>query len=182
MCSDGSSRYYTNEQFKDPNTGFTSKSEDYCEKNKQGKMIGLSDTGPDNGSTTLTSGKSPTVTTRGGCTYTSIPYKTVYQDVSWLDKGETRVSKGSDGTKSSCGWSTDPIDEVVSRGTSESNASSSSGSSSNQDSAAYTRCQSAYSSAMSQIQASISQGMSGQDALKRQVESEFARCKRAAGY
>ena len=182
LCSDGGSRYYTDEQFKDPNVGFTSKSEDGCKKNGQGEMIRLSDTAPGPQSATSTSGRSPTVTVRDGCTYTSIPYKTVYQDVPWLDKGETRVSSGSDGTKSSCGWSTNPIDEVILRGTSESGGSSSSGNSNNQDSAAYVRCQSAYNSAMSQIQASVSLGMSGQDDLKRQVESGFSRCKRAAGF
>lgn len=43
LCSDGSYRYYTDEQFKDPQTGFTSKSEDYCKENNQGHKVGLSD-------------------------------------------------------------------------------------------------------------------------------------------
>lgn len=183
LCSDGSYRYYTDERFKDPQTGFTSKSEDGCKKNAQGEMIRLSDTASGSESATSTSGKSPTVTVRDGCTYTSIPYKTVYRDVSWLNKGETRVSKGSDGTKSSCGWSTNPIDEEILSGTSEpSSGFSPPANTSNQDFAAYERCQSSYSSAMSQIQANESQGMGGTAELKRQVESEFSRCKRAAGF
>ena len=180
MCSDGSSRYYTDEQFKDPNTGFTSKSVDYCKENGQGKMVKLSDTST--GDVTTNPERLSTVTVRDGCTYTPIPYKTVYQDVAWLNKGETKVYEGRDGTKSSCGWSTEPSDKQILRGTSEPSPGFNPGSSNTTDSAAYARCQSAYNSAMSQIQASISQGMSGQDALKRQVESEFARCKRAAGY
>lgn len=35
LCSNGSYRYYNDEQFKDPNTGFTSKSEDNCKTNNQ---------------------------------------------------------------------------------------------------------------------------------------------------
>lgn len=35
-CSDGSYRYYTDEQFTNPSTGFTSKSEDACSKNGNG--------------------------------------------------------------------------------------------------------------------------------------------------
>lgn len=181
MCSDGSSRYYTDEQFKDPNTGFTSKSDDYCKKNGQGKMVQLADTST--GNVTTPSDRAPTVTVRNGCTYTSIPYKTVYRDVSWLNKGETRVSKGSDGTKSSCGWSTNPIDEEVLRGTSDPspgfNPPANTG---GQDYGAYERCLSSYNSAISQIQASESQGMGGTAELRRQVETEFSRCKRAAGY
>ena len=48
LCSDGSSRYYTDEQFKDPQTGFTSKSEDYCKENNQGHKVRLSDSNPSN--------------------------------------------------------------------------------------------------------------------------------------
>lgn len=181
MCSDGRYRYYTDEQFKDPNTGFTSKSIDYCKENGQGKMVKLSDTST--GDVTTNPDRPSTVTVRDGCTYTSIPYKTIHRDVSWLNKGETRVSKGSDGTKSSCGWSTNPIDEEILRGTSEpSSGFNPPANTSNQDFAAYERCQSSYRSAMSQIQASESQGVAGLTSLKRQVESEFARCKRAAGY
>lgn len=41
LCTDGSYRSYTDEQMKDPNTGLTSESEDYCKKNGQGKMLRL---------------------------------------------------------------------------------------------------------------------------------------------
>ena len=180
MCSDGGYRYYTDEQFKDPNTGFTSKSVDYCKENGQGKMVKLSDTST--GDVTTNPERLSTVTVRDGCTYTPIPYKTVYQDVAWLNKGETKVYEGRDGTKSSCGWSTEPSDKQILRGTSEpSPGFSPPANTSNQDYAAYLQCQSDYRSAMSQIQASESQGMS-LTALKRQVEAQFSICKRAAGY
>ena len=45
-CSDGGYRYYTDEQFSDPNTGFTHASEDFCAKNGQGAMTQLADTPP----------------------------------------------------------------------------------------------------------------------------------------
>lgn len=43
LCSDGSYRYYTDEQFKEPTTGFTSKSSDYCKENNQGYKLSLAD-------------------------------------------------------------------------------------------------------------------------------------------
>lgn len=55
LCSDGSSRYYTDEQFKDPNTGFTSKSEDYCKANNQGHKVSLSNSNPANNISSSTS-------------------------------------------------------------------------------------------------------------------------------
>lgn len=42
-CSDGSYRFYTDEQFMDANTGFTSKSEDNCAQNGNGTKVGLGD-------------------------------------------------------------------------------------------------------------------------------------------
>lgn len=44
MCSDGSYRYYTDEEFKNPYTGFTSSSPDDCKENGQGKKLSLADT------------------------------------------------------------------------------------------------------------------------------------------
>jgi hypothetical protein len=42
-CSDGSSRYYEADKFKDPNVGFTHQSPDYCAQNGQGTMTTLAD-------------------------------------------------------------------------------------------------------------------------------------------
>jgi hypothetical protein len=45
-CSDGSSRYYSAEQFKDPNVGFTHQSPDYCAKNGAGTQTTIADVPP----------------------------------------------------------------------------------------------------------------------------------------
>lgn len=45
-CSDGSYRYYTADQFKDPNVGFTHKSPDACAKNNAGTEMTIADTPP----------------------------------------------------------------------------------------------------------------------------------------
>lgn len=45
-CSNGTYRYYTNEQFQNPNTGFTHQSTDYCAQTGNGIMSGLADTPP----------------------------------------------------------------------------------------------------------------------------------------
>ncbi len=42
-CSDGSSRYYEADKFKDPSVGFTHQSPDYCAQNSQGTMTTLAD-------------------------------------------------------------------------------------------------------------------------------------------
>lgn len=44
ICSDGTHRYYTDDEFKDPYTGFTSKSPDYCKMNNHGTRVKLADT------------------------------------------------------------------------------------------------------------------------------------------
>ena len=58
VCSDGSYRYFTDEQFQDPKIGFTHSSEDYCAKNNQGTMIALVDTPPSANSYTSSGGLS----------------------------------------------------------------------------------------------------------------------------
>jgi len=45
-CSDGSYRYYTAEQFKDPSVGFTHQSEDNCAKNGNGTQTTIADVPP----------------------------------------------------------------------------------------------------------------------------------------
>src|SRR5690606_26075112 len=46
ICSDGTYRYFTDAEFKNENTGFTSKSEDHCSKNNNGFKLRLSETKP----------------------------------------------------------------------------------------------------------------------------------------
>jgi G5 domain len=55
LCSDGSYRYYTDEQFKQPKTGFTSKSEDACKNNNKGEKLSLTNNAPTNFSGSSTS-------------------------------------------------------------------------------------------------------------------------------
>ena len=43
LCSDGGHRYFTDTQFNEPQTGFTSKSNDFCKENNQGVKLGLAD-------------------------------------------------------------------------------------------------------------------------------------------
>lgn len=65
-CSNGTYRYFTNEQFRDSNTGFTHKSEDECNKSGNGHMSKLSDSAPPQQATTVyqaTPRYSPTYTT-----------------------------------------------------------------------------------------------------------------------
>ncbi len=60
-CSNGSYRYYTDEQFKNPQTGFTKNSKDYCASNGQGKMTKLADKPPQvSGNATSSTGSSYT--------------------------------------------------------------------------------------------------------------------------
>lgn len=51
-CSDGSYRYYSAKQFKDPEVGFTHQSPDYCAKNGQGTQTTIADTPPPKTQTT----------------------------------------------------------------------------------------------------------------------------------
>ncbi len=57
-CSNGTYRYYTNDEFKNPQTGFTHQSRDYCSQNGAGHMTGLADTAP----TPAPSTRAPTFT------------------------------------------------------------------------------------------------------------------------
>lgn len=45
-CSNGTYRYYENEQFKSPNVGFTHQSPDECSKSGNGHMTSLADAAP----------------------------------------------------------------------------------------------------------------------------------------
>jgi hypothetical protein len=45
-CSNGTYRYFNNEEFKNPRTGFTHKSPDSCAQNGQGHMTSIADSAP----------------------------------------------------------------------------------------------------------------------------------------
>lgn len=98
LCSNGSYRYYNDDQFKDPNVGFTSKSSDYCKENNQGVKHMLADSA--NGA--VNTPASPTVASNtpvpAGCRQTSVPFGTEYQNVSYLPRGTQQVaSQGLNG-------------------------------------------------------------------------------------
>jgi len=108
MCSDGRYRYYTDEQFKDPATGFTSKSNDVCKENNQGAKVNLADS-PDgainNQVEPSTVSKTPAP---AGCKNTPVPFKIEYQNASYLPRGTQQIaSQGMDGFILSCPGSAD---------------------------------------------------------------------------
>jgi hypothetical protein len=108
MCSDGRYRYFTDEQFKEPNTGFTSKSEDNCKANNQGTKVKLADS-PDG---TINNQAPPSTISRApvapGCKETSVPFGTEYQNASYLPRGTQQIaSQGMNGFILRCPGSAD---------------------------------------------------------------------------
>lgn len=108
LCSDGRYRYFTDEQFNDPNTGFTGKSEDYCKINNQGTKIKLADS-PDGAVNTQAP---PNTINRAqvvpGCKEIPVPFGTEYQNASYLPRGTQQVaSQGMNGYILSCPGSKD---------------------------------------------------------------------------
>lgn len=127
LCSDGSYRYFNDDQFKDPNTGFTSKSEDHCAKNGNGAKVSLVDNM--GGGVRQIASPSPNINhppLSSGCERTNIvKYKTEYRDDPYLAKGvqETAV-RGYDGYTHTCPSSgyrnvVAPMDAIVNVGTGE---------------------------------------------------------------
>lgn len=179
-CSDGSHRYYTDEQFKQPSVGFTSKSEDFCAKNNQGKKLRLADSAPGLQQQPQQPTPSP------GCTSAEIPYKTIYKDAPYLDKGETNEYQGFNGWIFDCHNGskpirTEPIDKIVYVGTREplqtdSPAPSSPSSGANAQAAA--KCRRDYNNAIAQLRMANAMAGSGMQT----VQSIYQRCMSSAGY
>jgi hypothetical protein len=97
QCSNGEYRYYPDDQFKNPNVGFTNKSEDYCAKNNQGIKKALADSVTGSKATANVKPYIPS-----NCTTVTIPYTTSYQNVSYLTIGQSQTSGGIDGYRVSC--------------------------------------------------------------------------------
>lgn len=53
LCSDGSYRYYSDEEFKEPQNGFTSKSADSCKESNHGNKVSLANTPPTSGTSSI---------------------------------------------------------------------------------------------------------------------------------
>ena len=109
MCSDGSYRYYTDEQFSNPQVGFTEASEDACAKSGHGIKTTLADKPPESTKTPTpalprqTGSFVPPPTPQAGCNYYGdIPYKTVKANDSNLKVGQTREIGGYNGWRKEC--------------------------------------------------------------------------------
>lgn len=179
MCSDGSYRYYTDEQFKERNTGFTSKSPDYCAQFKQGNKISLADTPKGTSNYTKPSYVPP------NCTMVEIPYKTIYKDASWLYVGETQDGYGYNGFKYICSdgstrTSYPATDKIVYRGTKVKPQPSSYKEPSipTSDYAAKGKCDSDYSYAKAKLSISGAADSSAMELVKQL----YAQCLARAGY
>jgi hypothetical protein len=127
MCSDGRYQYYPDEQFKDPNTGFTSKSKDYCKENNQGEKVKLADSPNGTVSNQVTPSPINKALTPAGCKNTPVPFKVEYQNVSYLPRGTQQIaSQGVNGFILSCPGSADikssGVNQVVLVGTGKTDA------------------------------------------------------------
>lgn len=179
MCSDGTYRYFTNKQFMDKNTGFTSKSPDYCAKNHQGKKVRLADSISGN-STFIKPTYAPT-----GCKLIDIPYKTIFQNVSWLKVGEIQEVSGYNGFRFSCSNEardivSNPLDKIIYRGTGQDYTTTYTPTitTPTPDYAAKQKCDSDYSYAKAQL--SIA-GAAGGSAWS-QIQDMYTDCLRKAGF
>ena len=103
LCSDGSSRYYTDEQFKNPNVGFTSKSNDNCKESNQGVKLKLADSQDGAVNNQTPPNVISTTSVPKACRQSSIPFGTEYQNASYLPRGTQQVaSQGVNGFILSC--------------------------------------------------------------------------------
>ena len=178
-CSNGSYRYYTNTQFKNPTIGFTHASPDDCAKNNEGKETQLANTPPSTQPTASVAPSSNLINipalTVPTCTTTSIPYGVDYQDASWLPTGQSQTSPGLDGTYYSClDTSVPPVNEIIYTGTGTNYNSV------NQQAtiqAAKEQCQQQYQSAMAQIDAAGA----GDSSATIEAQQLYQQCLAAAG-
>lgn len=185
MCSDGGYRYFSDEEFKNPNTGFTNSSPDHCEINKQGKKVSLADT-PQG----VNNNTQPSYTPES-CKYTSIPRSTVYKDASWLDVGQTQRLEGADGFQYTCSNGKyyppiKPVDNIIYKGTyvaptynySDPYDYTYEETPQGPDYNAKYKCDSDYSSAKAQLQ----MANAGNSSAMLQVEQLYAQCLSRAGF
>ena len=178
-CSDGTYRYYNDEQFKNPNTGFTQKSPDDCAKNKHGTKTQLADGAPGSNKVANVTPYIPS-----NCSKTPIPYSTSYQNVTYLSPGVTSSYGGYDGYKVTCsadstgsilpGYTIQPINKVVYVGT----GSASTPSGPSQSSQARQKCISDYNAAIAQLRL----GNAMNSSAKAYLDQLYAQCLSRAGY
>lgn len=91
ICSDGSYRYFTDEQFQDKNIGFTHSSKDFCAENSQGNAVGLADNPPSEYSSVWSdSSYTPVYADLSGLDYMS-KYDNFYEETSRYESNEEDV-------------------------------------------------------------------------------------------
>lgn len=127
LCSNGSYRYFTDTEFKDPSTGFTSRSKDYCKLNNHGVKLKLADSSAGTVNNQNTPQISHNVTVPRGCRKSVIPFKVEYQYTSTMQGGTQKVaSQGINGYTLSCAGTSDitldPLNQLVFVGIGKTNA------------------------------------------------------------
>lgn len=91
ICSDGSYRYFTDEQFQDKNIGFTHSSKDFCAENSQGNAVGLADNPPSEYSSVWSdSSYTPVYADLSGLDYMN-KYDNFYEETSRYESNEEDV-------------------------------------------------------------------------------------------
>ena len=184
MCVDGSYRYYTDEQMKDPTMGFTSKSEDSCKTENNSEKLRLArslNETPVN--------KVPSIPANApknaNCKTITIPYNTIEKMDSSMGQGQTWVSGGYEGYKYVCdngyvGFNIPPISAVKHIGTKPPITYVAPDINIKQpDSAAKAVCESNYKSALSQMQA---KNVTGDSGAMYQLNALHRLCLSQAGY
>lgn len=174
-CSDGTYRYYTDAQFKDPRTGFTHKSPDDCAKSNHGTATQLADTPPRPAVSNVTSLIPFSNFVVPSCTTTLIPYGIDYQNVSWLPVGQTETFPGLNGTYFSClGTTVQPLNEVIYTGTGQDYNAIAQQQASD---LARQKCTAQYNSVMAQINAAGA----GSSSAVTMAQYAYRQCLNASG-
>lgn len=180
-CSNGTYRFFSDEQFKAPNTGFTSKSPDFCAQNNAGTKTKLASSAPGAANSNKSSSSS-TVNNYPipSCTTRTIPYGKEYRNVSWLMVGETKTYSGMNGTYFSCtGTTVQPLNEIINVGTGTAGISTESNYLAQEQarSAARQKCTNQYNSAKAQLGAAGAGSGSAMEVLN----SLYSQCLNSAG-
>jgi hypothetical protein len=122
------------------------------------------------------------------CTTTALPYSTSYQDVSYMDVGQTSFLGGRDGYKTTCTESStgykpadltiQPYNKVVYVGTRQPTATPSPTYSPSPNYAAKSTCDNQYA----QVMAAIANGNAGSSSAVGMAQYAYGQCLRNAGF
>lgn len=184
MCVDGSYRYYTDEQMKDPTTGFTDKSEDVCKTESNSEKLRLAHS-PNETPVNKVLPIPANAPKNANCKMITIPYNIIEQMEPNMEQGLTTVRGGSDGYKYVCdngyiGLNIPPVNATKYIGTRPPVRYVAPDLNIKQpDSAAKAVCERNYKSALSQMQAKNATGDSG---AMYQLNTLHKQCLSEAGY